>query len=270
MMRRAVVGGHFGEWLQGRMGPKGPVALVTLPCPALASRVWFQDASALTIDGPDPATPELIGRFLARLRLPVHGRFQIGLDMPMGGGAGASTATLIAIARAAGFDGRTEDLIAACLATEGASDPLMLPAPDQVLWASREGRVLTQLTAPPVCEVIGGFWGDHIKTRAQDNDFPDISDLVKEWVAAAKVGDLGRLAALSSASAQACTAARGPAGDPTADLARSLGALGWVRAHTGSARGLIFAVGTVPQSTAEALAEAGLRDLVQFQAGASA
>ena len=29
------VPGHFGELLQGRIGSDGPVALVTLPCPAL-------------------------------------------------------------------------------------------------------------------------------------------------------------------------------------------------------------------------------------------
>ena len=32
------VAGHFGEWLQGRLGPDGPVALVTLPCPVRACR----------------------------------------------------------------------------------------------------------------------------------------------------------------------------------------------------------------------------------------
>ncbi|TCP38104.1 hypothetical protein EV662_12129, partial [Rhodovulum marinum] len=36
--RRACVAGHFGEFLQGRLGPDGPVVLVTLPCPALAVR----------------------------------------------------------------------------------------------------------------------------------------------------------------------------------------------------------------------------------------
>ena len=27
--------GHFGEWLQGRLGAEGPVVLVTLPAPRL-------------------------------------------------------------------------------------------------------------------------------------------------------------------------------------------------------------------------------------------
>ena len=40
----ARVAGHFGEFLQGRLGAEGPVALVTLPCPALRCR---QTAGAL-------------------------------------------------------------------------------------------------------------------------------------------------------------------------------------------------------------------------------
>ena len=35
----ARVEGHFGELLQGRLGPAGPVVLVTLPCPVLAARL---------------------------------------------------------------------------------------------------------------------------------------------------------------------------------------------------------------------------------------
>ncbi|WP_363322866.1 asparaginase domain-containing protein, partial [uncultured Alcanivorax sp.] len=32
-MTPATVTGHFGEWVQGRFGPEGPVVLITLPCP---------------------------------------------------------------------------------------------------------------------------------------------------------------------------------------------------------------------------------------------
>jgi hypothetical protein len=60
---------------------------------------------------------------------------------------------------------------------------------------------------------------------------------------------------------------RGPAGDPTPGLARDLGALGWLRAHTGAARGLIFAPGTVPRGAHDALRAAGLRALVRFRGG---
>jgi len=34
-MRPLWVAGHFGEWLQGRLGAEGPVGLVTLACAAV-------------------------------------------------------------------------------------------------------------------------------------------------------------------------------------------------------------------------------------------
>lgn len=37
--RRAEVRGHFGELRQGRVGPQGQVALITLPCPVLGCTV---------------------------------------------------------------------------------------------------------------------------------------------------------------------------------------------------------------------------------------
>jgi len=37
MTRSVRISGHFGELLQGRLGPQGPVALITLPCPVLAA-----------------------------------------------------------------------------------------------------------------------------------------------------------------------------------------------------------------------------------------
>ena len=40
------VRGHFGEWLQGRLGPGGPLALVTVACPALAVRPIPPEGSA--------------------------------------------------------------------------------------------------------------------------------------------------------------------------------------------------------------------------------
>ena len=58
-----------------------------------------------------------------------------------------STAALVALARASGA--AEEGLAAACLTLEGATDPLMLPAPDAVLWAPRAARVLTPLSPPP-------------------------------------------------------------------------------------------------------------------------
>ncbi|MDD9738884.1 propanediol utilization protein [Marinovum sp. SP66] len=252
------VAGHFGEWLQGRIGPEGPVALVTLPC------------AALRVDTPGPTPPPF-----SEAQLTAFAR-SLGLcpagtgsrrQMPVGGGAGASTATLVALARVWGFRGPPAALAAACIAVEGASDPLMFPRPDRLLWASRAGRVLRPLAPPPPCTIVGGFFGAAERTDPDDSDFDDITDLVADWAAATGAGDLRRIAALATTSAARCTARRGPAADPTADLARAQGALGWLRAHTGAARGLIFAPGTVPAGAVQALAEAGFRQRITFPAG---
>ncbi|ETX28282.1 hypothetical protein RISW2_09185, partial [Roseivivax isoporae LMG 25204] len=152
------VAGHFGEWLQGRLGPAGPLALVTLACPALAVRAtWSERAGPFAIDQ-DPCVIDA-GRaraFLAALGLPAAGRVTLRAAMPPGGGAGASTATLVALARAAGFDGPTAALAAACLAAEGATDPLMQPQPDAHLWAPRAARCLGALPPPPAADIVGG------------------------------------------------------------------------------------------------------------------
>lgn len=258
--------GHFGEWIQGRLGPEGPVALVTVACPELSARVLTVAPDYMNIASQE-AVKDVIRKFSEALDLPLPAPFSLSLDMPPGAGAGASTAALVALARAAGFAGAPEALARACLAAEGASDPLMFSRPDAVLWASREARVLAELPPPPACEILGGYFGDNIKTDPQDTDFPDISDLSQQWSGAVAQADLAFCARLASASALRCSAARGPADDPTPELARRLGALGHLRAHTGSARGLIFAPGTLPDGAEAAAQAAGLRAPLRFTTG---
>lgn len=253
-MTALCVPGHFGELLQGRLGEFGPVAVLTLPCPLplIAARVTGPGA---TVHGPLPLA--LARGLLRRLRLPFPGRVLLRSLMPVGGGAGSSTAALVALARLAGWRGDPLLLARACVATEGASDPLMLPDAGRMLWASREGRVLAPLPPLMACEIVGAFFGPPRRTSLADG-FDDIADLAAAW----KSADLPRQAALASESATR----RWGAG-PAAQLARDLGALGWVAAHTGSARGLIFARGTVPPHWRAALIEAGGRGLVAFRAG---
>lgn len=249
------VAGHFGEWLQGRLGPDGPVALVTLPCPALA----------VTVAGRDPLLPAATrARFAAALGAPVPER-GLTAGMPLGGGAGASTAALLALARAAGAGNDPDALARACLAAEGATDPLMYPAPAALLWAPREARILARLPPPPAAEIVGGFAGPPTPTDPADTDFPAIADLVALWRAAK--GDLATCAGLAAESARRCAAHRGPADDPMPALAAELGALGHVRAHTGSARGLVFAPGAAPPGAEARLARAGLTGILRFAAG---
>jgi len=189
-------------------------------------------------------------------------------NFPLGIGAGASTAALIALARAAGYDDSPERLAQACIRAERASDPLMFPCPDRLLWASRQRRVLREMRPPPRAAILGDKWGPPVYTDAGDETFEDVTDLVQDWQETVEQGDLTRLSAVASESARRCTARRGPP-DPMAELSRDLGALGIVRAHTGSVRGLIFAPGTIPSHGAEALREAGLTGVLTFETGAT-
>ncbi|MBL4929005.1 propanediol utilization protein [Fuscibacter oryzae] len=260
----ARVTGHFGELLQGRLGPNGPVALVTLPCPVLSATAQLVPGvpGLHQPDGRVLAWPQA-RRFLRMLGVDGAARAVLRVNMPPGGGAGASTAGLVALARA--FGAAEGQIAAACLAAEGASDPLMLPDPGGVLWASRRGQVVQRFFALPRLEVLGGFCGTPQRTDPSDSNFPDIGALVQDWRAAS--GDLPRLAALASQSARMTLALRGPVNDGTEAMANRLGALGFSIAHTGSARALLFAPGTVPPGAESLLREAGWRQVMRFRTG---
>ncbi|WP_461307836.1 propanediol utilization protein, partial [Albidovulum sp.] len=184
-----------------------------------------------------------------------------------GGGAGASTAALVALARLACPEASPTRVARACLGAEGASDPLMFDRPDRLLWASREARIIAELPPVPRFEIVGGFCGPHRRTDPADTAFPDIADLIAPWRRAAAAGDAAELAAIAAQSARRTLALRGPAADPTPALARELGALGFVIAHTGSARGLLFRPGTVPAQARARLVAAGFRGVLRFCAG---
>ncbi|AWD21019.1 propanediol utilization protein [Fuscovulum blasticum] len=266
MREPITVAGHFGELLQGRLGPAGRVALITLPCPVLVAQVSC-GPGPFGLHRPACAAPLSLSaarRLLALVGRPLRGRYVLRCTMPLGAGAGASTAARVALLRAAG---ETDPLriAAACLASEGASDPLMFDAPERLLWASREGHVLARGPALPRMAVIGGFFGPPRRTDPSDMAFPDITDLVQGWGAAS--GDLPALARLASQSAARCLALRGPAEDPTAALALRLGALGWSAAHTGSARALLFGPGGVPPGAEAALRAAGFGGITRFTIG---
>lgn len=261
--------GHFGELMQGRIGPHGPLALISLPCPVLSVTGFRVQNQGLAVHGAGQRllTAARARAFLHQLGLPVRGRFILRASMPVGGGAGASTAALVALARAAGWVGAAGDLARACLAVEGATDPLMFTAAERMLWASRRAALLEDLPALPPFEVIGGFFGPGQRTDPADGRFPDIADLLPDWRQAAVSGDLPRLARLAATSARRTLSLRGTETDPIPSLADRLGALGYVIAHTGAARGLIFAPGAAPAHVGTALRDAGLRGVVRFRAG---
>lgn len=257
------VAGHFGEWLQGQVGPDGQVALITLACPTHGVRATRAPADMLGLD--DPALIvgfERAARFLTLLDLGTGHAVRLHPDLPPGGGAGMSTAALVATARACGAN--PDRIAAACLAVEGACDPLMQPQPDSVLWAPRAAKVLAPMPPPPRASILGGFFGPVTPTDPSDHGFPPVDDLVSAW---SRGPTLARAASLATESACRTTALRGPSSDPTAALAQALGALGWARAHTGSARALIFAPDTIPPHAERAFAEAGLSPVLRFQTG---
>ena len=249
------VTGHFGEWLQGRLGPDGPVVLVTLLC----REMRIGDDRGFDRH-PLVWTQEKAESFLRSLNLPSTKHALLHSNIPPGAGAGASTAHLVALARSAGFADAPERLARACVAFEGASDPLMFPNPDHWLWASRLGESIFQITPPPHVQILGGFWGLGCVTDPKENDFADVSDLVSEWQAA---DTLHGFACVASQSAERRNQVERTT-DPMGVLAQDLGALGHVRAHTGSARGLIFAPNTAPEHGLAAMAEAGLTDVFAF------
>lgn len=264
--RETRVAGHFGELMQGRLGPDGPVCLVTLPCPRPVVRARLMPGRGLSLHDPRgaPVSPERARRFLGALGLRLAGRVILRTDEP-GLGAGVSTAMLVAIARLAGYAGPPAVLARACVASEGASDPLMFSRPERLLWASRIGTTLATLPALPALDILGGFFGPAERTDPADDRFADVSDLAADW---SRPGlDAGAAAALASESARRSLALRGPANDPTAHLARQSGALGWCLAHTGAARALIFAPGAIPAGAADRMRAAGLRGVRRFLVG---
>ncbi|WP_243641960.1 propanediol utilization protein [Rhodovulum steppense] len=195
-----------------------------------------------------------------------RGRLRLYAGMPPGGGAGASTASLLAVLRCLAAGRLSPETEAAlCLAIEGASDPLMYPVPDRLLWAPRVGCVLGRLPALPRLDVVGGFKGPGRRTDPTDRGFADIADLLAEWRQATGPG---AFAALATESARRNHALRGgPDPEPLLRAGRRLGALGIVAAHTGSALGLLFAPGTMPDDAAAVLRGLGLRHVLRFRAG---
>ena len=87
-----LVAGHFGEWLQGRMGANGPLVLITLPCPVLTVRLTSGSGGRLLFGNGD------LERFAQALGRKSGAWPVLSSSIPPGCGAGASTATLVALA----------------------------------------------------------------------------------------------------------------------------------------------------------------------------
>ncbi|QHQ33967.1 propanediol utilization protein [Algicella marina] len=267
--RKATRTGHFGEFLQGRLGPDGPVALITLPCSASSVTAAWRPGGPFFCHAPGLRFPPETYRTLFRAVLGTvpNGRLVLRSSLPAGHGCGVSTASLLAVLQVLGED-ITAASTALTLAVEGATDPLMLAEPSRHLWASRRGESLALMPSPPVFDIVGGFLGPSQRTRAEDSTFADISDLATAWPAAAGAGDRAALAALATASATRNRALRGgPDLAPLLAATDDLGALGLACAHTGSAVALLFAPDGIPATARPRLRALGLTGIRSFRSG---
>ena len=266
------VSGHWGEFLQGRLGENGPVALVTLPMPGPVVRVTCQPGPAFGVHFAGGARTVSQAQIAGLIRDltggAAFGRWIVQSLMPPGSGSGTSTATLLGVARM--LSRLAPDPLARhILAAEGASDPLMYPAPERLLWAPRQGRVLRRLPRVPRLEAVAGLQGPATRTDPQDLGFADISDLIPLWCSACENRDLPALGRLAHLSAERNIALRGgPPLAPLLEIGQKHGALGVAIAHTGSARALLFAPGAGDQTGAElAIRQAGLKSVRRFALG---
>lgn len=264
------VSGHFGELVQGRLGPDGPVALVTLPCPVLGSTArWTPGPGPLDFVGSDlDHVRRLVRNLMADWGVAPGGTLQVLRDGIPGAGTGSSTTDLLASLRVlAGVAGRAlsaEEKAQACLAIEGAVDPLMHAEP--VLFASREARVVERLPALPSLLVVGGFAGVGARTDPEDHDFPDMTAAFGLLRTALAKDDPVGLAEAARISAEA-NQRRNPNpawGEVTALIPR-LGALGPVVSHTGSAIGVLLPGETPPGPAEAALRGLGLSGVLSFR-----
>jgi uncharacterized protein involved in propanediol utilization len=270
----AVAAGHFGELLQGRLGPDGPVALATLACDRFPARAWFapRRGARLVVIAPGggrvAAAAARAARAAARAR-GWGGVLRVRCAAPVGAGMGSSTLGALAALRAvAAAFGSNPDEAALCLEAEGASDPLMLTAPGGALWASREGRALALAPPPPRFWVAGGLDGPPFATDARDDRFADVADLARDWreaCARADAAALGRIASESALRNQ--PRAPKPRLAAALALARERDGLGVVAAHTGPALGLMFLDRAAAVDAAPALAAAGVARVAVFAAG---
>lgn len=268
-MTRISIAGHMGELLQGRLGPSGPVVLITLPAPHLRLEVQ-QRTGAFSLYQPS-------GRIIDRAKLhglyraagcKPKGRWVMRALMPIGAGAGASTAALVGLAKALRPDWTNRKIEEICLRLEGASDPLLARAPERILWASREGRKLQELPKLPPMQVVGGFVKGRLITDPSDQNFPDVSDLVQNWAFACR--DLTHLGEIVTEASRRRLRQWGEDMTPLITLAKEFGAKGLSIAHTGTARAFLLpADSAAAPSLAQHLRHLGWHFVQNYKIGGS-
>lgn len=265
--RRIVsVCGHFGEFIQGRLGVNEPIVLITVPSNQYKVKVIYTKGDfKVEQKGTHFYTSSVIFDLVKTAKLSIHGNIHINLSMPEACGVGSSTATRVAVLRAIKPNISMKTLVDACIKHEGASDPIMYKVPERLLWAPRTGKVLKRMPKVPKISCIGGFYGSPLKTDPFDSKFPLIGDLIDLWQLPKKTDKF--LAELCSESSERTIKYRKICDDPTKLIARKIGALGYSIAHTGNVRNFIFPFNRIPSSTEKMLADYGFRNIQQFSMG---
>ena len=208
---------------------------------------------------------EVVLKICSSLNHPSEGRFKVSLDMLEGCGLGSSTATIVAFLLSINPNLSPEFLAQTCIAHEGASDPLMFSEPEKLLWAPREGKIISILPKLPKITCIGGLYGAPQRTDPTDVNFPIITDLITKWKFPGKTAaDLGEICSESSARTLKL---KGHTNDPTRAVSKDLGALGFSIAHTGNVRNLIFPYNSVPERVKEYLEKVGFTHVQEFSLG---
>ncbi len=273
LQARARVAGHFGELVQGRLRPDGPLALVTLPCARLVSGALYSPARG---DLEITRQPSGKVRRAAELALAQFagpdwgGTLTIESEVRPGAGTGSSTAevlgTIRVVAQAFGASPGPDEEAHLCLKAEGAVDPLMYPGP--VIFASREARVIDALPPLPALRVVGGLAGPGQPTEPEDQDFPDMAQAFARLAEGLETGNLQTIASAARMSAEANqTRNPNPFWGTVVRLGREHGALGPVVSHTGSAIGVLLPPNRDGEGLRAALAAEGLSQVIDFPIG---
>lgn len=249
--------GHFGEIVQGPCrGYTNDMLVVSMPCRKLyVQAVYTPHMHPFTTNA-----GEKVHR-LAQIQGITQGHIQITTTTPSGFGYGRSTMDVLASVRALNIYANNTMISAheasLVLKAEGASDPLMYPLKRLPVFAPRTGKHYGYIGAMPACTLIGGHVPDlQVNTLAYtDNDWPDVGDLYARLLGASPEPDLVTVADVATCSAQRGQAVvYNPCLDDMIRYVRPLGALGVVRAHTGSAIGWIFPPAAVLSSRQTAIA----------------
>ena len=261
-----IVNGHFGEFIQGRLGVTDPLVLVTVPSRFFKVQVTYTEGAFEVVQNGTSFYDRSVVSELAKLaKARLSGRLKICLSMPEACGLGSSTATRVGILRAIRPDISVNSIVSICLKHERASDPIMYKSPERLLWAPREGKIVEKLPRLPKISCIGGLFGSPLKTNPSDNNFPIISDLVDKWKRTEMTDK--NFAEICAESSERTISIRKLSDDPTRKITKEIGALGFSIAHTGNVRNFIFPYRSIPSNAEKILSSYGFRNVHRFSLG---